>query len=335
MFSWLKPQHAVIIHPSTLLLTLLLLLSTYFVYQIRSILTLLFLAFIIMTALHPGVDKLTRKFRIPRPLSIFVVYLVAIGVIVGLLALIIPPLVTELFALVKTIQLPFLQEQLTTFKFSLSELSTFAQQLSSSVGVVFTIITSTFSSFITIFTLIVMSYYLMLDRPQLYKKIGWVTRDPAHLETAKRFLDDVERQLGGWVRGQLLLMLLIGFITYVGLLILGVPYAVPLALVAGLLEIVPNLGPTVAAIPAVIFGYVIGGPVMAVILTLFYIVIQQLENNIIVPRIMQQNADVNPLIAIVAIMTGLRLGGVMGALLAVPAYIVFRAFYSLLYHARQ
>ena len=334
MMWGLQDKHAVIISPESILFVFLLGLGSYFIYQIRAIVMLLFLAFIIMTALHPWVDKLSRRFRIPRPFSIFLVYLTAISFFTLLLSLLLPPLGSELYQLIRTVNLPFLQEEATELRLTLSELGTLANQVSDSLGRVFSLITSTFSGVFTVFTLIIMSYYLMLERPRLHKKLAWFTRKAEHLQMAEEFLDDVEHQLGGWVRGQILLMLLIGVITFIGWSLLGLPYALPLALLAGLLGVLPNLGPTIAAVPAVIFAYLSGGWVLAGVAVLFSVVVQQLENNLIVPKIMQDNADVSPLVSIVAIITGLKLGGVMGALLAIPAYIVIRAFYSLWYRGK-
>jgi len=110
--------------------------------------------------------------------------------------------------------------------------------------------------------------------------------------------------------------------------LISVPYALPLALLAGFLEIVPNLGPTIAMIPAVFVSYITFGPVMAGIVFLLYIIIQQIENNVLVPRVMHTSANVNPLIAITVILTGFKLGGMIGALLSIPVYIIFRTFYS-------
>ena len=158
--------------------------------------------------------------------------------------------------------------------------------------------------------------------------MNWFTDKKAHVELTKTFLDQVEQQLGGWVRGQSILMLVIGVFTYAGLSILNVPYALPLALLAGLMEVVPNLGPTLSAIPAIAIAYLDISPVMGLIVFCFYVIVQQLENNFIVPKILRDNADVNPLVAIVSMMIGFKIYGIMGGLLAVPVYIVLRTAYS-------
>ncbi len=325
-------KNQVVIAPISIIFTVALLLGLYFFYSIREIVTLLFLAFILMVAVNPAVTFLQNRARFPRALAtvvMFLIVLLALGILVGL---VVPPLTQQLYQLVKVVNIPFVQREIANLNFTLSEIGNLAERVGSSLSVVLPIITSTFSGIFTFFTLIVMSVYLTLDRPNLHKKVGWFSRNPSHYALAKKFLDSLEEQLGSWVRGQITLMVVVGVITYIGLLLLSVPYALPLAVLAGLLEIIPNLGPTIAAVPAVILAYIALGPVMAGVVALFYIIVQQAENNIIVPKIMRDNVDVNPLIAITTILIGLKLGGVTGALLAVPVYIVVRTVYSMWYH---
>jgi predicted PurR-regulated permease PerM len=187
----------------------------------------------------------------------------------------------------------------------------------------------TFSRIFTFFTLLVISFYMMLDRPNLYKKASWFTRDAKQIQDFKTFIDSLEEQLGGWVRAQLVLMLVIGLITFGVLTLIGVPYALPLAILAAALEIIPNIGPTIAAIPAITLAYIYFGPAWAAFTAVCYIGIQQVENHIIVPKIMKDNVDVNPLVAIVTIIVGLEVGGVIGAILSIPTYIIFRTVYSI------
>lgn len=335
MFNWSKiNDHSVTVSPSIVVFTVFLLFSLWFVFAIRVILILLFLAFIIMVALHPAVQKFQKFFHLPRSISAAIVYLIVVTIFVLGLGLLLPPMVQDLYQFLRTFnhgQIPFLQDELTGIKFTVSELSTLAERLSGSFSVVFSIITSTFSGIFTFFTLIVMSVYLMLDRPYLHQKVMWFTKKKEHVALAKDFIDSIEYQLGGWVRGQVVLMIIIGLISYVGLTVIGVPYALPLAVLAGLLEILPNLGPTIAAVPSIILAFFALGPVMAGVTALFYIVMQQFENNLIVPRILRDNVDVNPLVAIVTILIGFELGNVAGALLAIPAYIVVRTIYSYWY----
>lgn len=269
----------------------------------------------------------------PRMASIVVTYLIFVGIMVLFFAILIPPLVTQLTGLIKFINVPVIQEEFGNLNFSLNDIGDLTARIGSSISTFFTIITSTFAGIFTTFTLFIMSFFLLQDRENLHKKVRWFTKSDATIEKARVFIDDLEVQLGGWVRGELILMLVIGSLTYVGLLALSVPYALPLAILAGALEILPNIGPTIAAVPAIAIAYIAtGNPVIAVAVLILNIVIQQLENNVIVPKVMSDNANVSPLVSIVSILIGVKLGGVIGALLAVPLYIVIRSIYTTFFY---
>lgn len=321
-------SHEVEISPSIIFHALLILGTAFFLFYVRNILIILFLSLIIMVALHPAVNKFNKKFKFPRGLSIAFAYTLFIALFVSLILLIAPPLVSELIGFLKLIDIPFFQEQINNIELNLDDISGLIGQIGTSFNFIVSAITSTFSGVFMAVTLFIMSIYMMVDRPNFHKKIAWFTKDPKHFLATKTFLDDLEGQLGGWVRGQAILMLTIAVATYIGLSLLKVPFALPLAVLSGLLEILPNLGPFISAVPAVIIALITFGPGMAGIVILLYIVIQQLENNILVPKIMKANAKVNPLISIVAILTGLEVAGIAGAILAIPIYIIFRAFYS-------
>lgn len=315
------------LNPATIIFTVFFLLGLYFLFLIREILVLIFLAFIMMVALKPVSKKIHTTFKFPLGLSIFLSYILFIVVIVGFLAILIPPLAIQLSGLVKFIDIPFFQEKILEFKFSLTELSELAGKVGTSVGAIFSIIGTTFSSIFTFFTLLVLSYFLLIERQDFPKKLSWFTRSEAEKQRFKVLIDSIEEQLGGWVRGELILMFLVGLCTFIGLTLLGVPYALPLAILAGMLEILPNIGPTIAAIPAIVITLVSNGPIMAGAVLILNILVQQLENNFFVPKVMKAAANVSPLASIISILVGLKLGGFVGALLAVPMYIVVRTVY--------
>ncbi len=315
------------ISPSIVVFTVFFLMTLYFLYQVQQILIILLLSFILMIALNPAVEKVQKLIK-SRLISAIIVYFLLLIVIASLIAFLVPPLITELMQLLRSLNLPYLQDELSKLRLNLQELNQLANSLSGSVNTVLSIIASTFEGIFNFLTLLVISFYLMIDEPVLHKKIGWFTNKKVHFKIAREFLDEIEAQLGGWVRGELILMVIIGALTYIGLIIVGIPFALPLAILAGMLEILPNLGPTLAAVPSILIAFAYGGHVLALITTGLYIVIQQLENNIITPQIVKESADVNPLIAILSILTGLKLGGVVGALLAIPIYILTRTVYG-------
>lgn len=331
MFSFLNRnnEQRIIISPSIVIFTVFFLLGLYFLFQILPILVLLFMAFIIMVALNPAVNRLQQKLKVPRLPAIIITYIVFLSVLVGTIALLLPPLIVQVNLLLKLFDTPLIQEYIADLKLTVTEIGDLINKFGGPVNFVFSAITSTFSSIFTFFTLLVMSFYLILDRPVLHHKIVWFSRKKEHLRLAKQLLDDVERELGGWVRGEFVLMVVIGALTYIGLSILGIPYALPLAIMAGALEILPNLGPTISAIPAISIALFQNNPVSAAMVAILYIVIQQLENNFIVPRVMKANANLNPLVGILSILIGAKLFGIFGALLAVPTYIVLRSCYAL------
>ena len=128
---------------------------------------------------------------------------------------------------------------------------------------------------------------------------------------------EVEEKLGGWVRGQLLLMLAIGFMAGIGYSVIGLPNPILLGVISGLFEIVPMVGPFLAFAPAVLVALAMD-PGKAVVVAVYALVIQQIESNILVPRVMGRTVGVSPLTVILGILVGSVLAGLPGAFLAVP-----------------
>lgn len=337
MKSLFSNQRNVSISPSTIVFATGFLLALYFFYLVRSILILLFLAFIISVALQPLSRFFAKKFKLGRIAGAILAYIVFFAFISMFLGILLPPLAKELYGLVRKIDLPIptLEDEIQDLSLSVQRLNEIVPRINDSFGVIFRVVNSTFNGLLTTFTLFVLSFYLMLEKDRLHLKMYWFTSRKETVEKVRVFIKSVEKQLGGWVRGQLLLMGAVGLLNFIGLMLLNIPYAVPLALLAGLLEIVPNIGPTVAAIPAVFVGYLVGGPMLAVVVVLLAVAIQQAENNLLVPKIMYANAHVNPLISLVLILVGLEVAGVIGALLAIPAYIVLRTVYVIFFQDRM
>ena len=165
-----------------------------------------------------------------------------------------------------------------------------------------------------------MTFYLLLERKHLNNYLSTIWEGDKSVHISKT-VNEIERRLGSWVRGELILMLAVGALTYIGLSILGVEIALPLAILAGILEIVPNIGPTISAVPAVLVALTIH-PLTALATVALYFLVQLVENNLLVPKIMQKAVGVNPLVSIVGLMIGFRLAGPAGAVLAIPIIIV-------------
>ena len=160
------------------------------------------------------------------------------------------------------------------------------------------------------------SFYLLLDYDHLRKSFAKLF--PKELEEGvKLTLIKIDEKLGAWVRGQIMLSAIIAVISWTALTLLDMPFALPLALLAGILEIIPIIGPILSSIPAIIVALAIS-PTMGITVAIFYLVVQMLENNILVPKIMQKTVGLNPVVVILGVMIGTRFMGIIGALLAVP-----------------
>jgi len=311
------------------------------VYYLRSLVLLFFMSFILASAFNPAVVKL-EKIKLPRALAILLIYLIFIGLLVLLVAFTIPPLVKQTIQLLSAFSkllgisdFSFAYNGATEIDFSalavsldhyVKQYQTIFGQLQGSVVLLTNLLFSTFSAVFVLITLLIATFYLLLHLNQFSLTIAWML--PGDRESqAKRALQIMEKvqvRLGSWVTGQLMLMVMIGVITYVGLVLLGIPYALPLAIIAAFLEIIPNLGPTIAAIPSIIIAFFLVNPFMSLLVLAFYIFVQQFENNLIVPLIMKGVVDVRPLTTIMLILMGFQISGVIGALLSVPFYITVR-----------
>lgn len=308
------------------ILSILLLGAVFFIFsRTADIVIQVFVAFVLMTALNPLVNRLQRL-HMSRGMAIGTTYVMVISTIVVVLAVIVPALVDQTVKLLTQLNLPEqpLLARFSGLQLTSSQLIPLVSQYSGSVGKVFNVIFSTFSTVFTIFTVLVMALYFLLGRDHLYTYTTVFFRSGDKKERSKQMIDRVEKAVGSWVRGEFILMVIIGVMAFVGLTILNIPYALPLAILAGLTEAFPNIGPTLSAIPAIIIALISVSPLMAGVTGILFILIHQLENSFITPQVMKHATGVRPLTVIVVILLGFRFGGVMGALLAVPTFIVIR-----------
>ncbi len=311
----------------TIVFTVIFLLVLWLLYFLRGVLVLLFLALILMAALNPLVDRL-EKWRLPRALAIALIYLLIFAVIGLAVWGVIPPLVNQTQNLAS--RFPSYLESLRWLGVDKQVVYNQLNQLTEKLDVISSGIIRTFVGFfqnlINIVVLLVISFYLLLERKNLGSYLLRFFGDNAE-KTGTRIMDQIERKLGGWIRAEFLLMIIIGLMTFIGLSLLGIDYALPLAIFAGFLEIIPTIGPFISAIPAVLVGLIIS-PLMALAVAALYFLVQQIENNFIVPQLMAKECGINPLITIIVLIAGFKLGGVIGAILAVPVILLIEIILS-------
>ncbi|MDD5415606.1 MAG: AI-2E family transporter [Candidatus Daviesbacteria bacterium] len=307
------PQKIDISH-RTVIFTTIFILALWITYLIRDLLIILFVALIFVSALSPLV-KIFVKLRLPKVLSIAITYIVIVAAIVGLIISIVPPLIEQSTKLVITA--PGLLAQF--FNITNLDKSVFSSELTSLSKNLFSITLSVFDNLLTIIFLLVITFYMLLEQDSLENRFSSLFKGKE--ERIRRSIVKIEEKLGAWLRGQLILSLIIGVLSYIGLTILNIPYALPLAMVAGIMEVVPVIGPIVSALPAIFLALTIT-PVLSVGVAVMFLLIQQLENHLIVPQVMKRAVGLNPLVVILAIAIGGRLLGIAGALLAVPMAVV-------------
>ena len=308
------------ISQKTIIFTIGTLLSLWFLYQVRSIVVLLFIAFILMTAVNPLV-KQAHRIKLPTILVMLVIYFGLIALISTVVASLIPAVVQQTKDI--TLLLPTFMHNLENIFNTQLDTNVAGSYLNSIPSNLLKIAAGAFSNIMNVLALFFMSYYLVLERPHLHKYLLRFFENHNAEERAEALVVAVEKQVGGWIRGELILMLVIGILTYIGLILLGIPYALPLAVLAGLLEVVPNLGPTLAAIPAIMIGLTVS-PFVGLGALAMSILIQQLENNLIVPKIMQSATGTAPLVTILVLLVGFTLGGVAGAILGMPIFLTIQ-----------
>jgi len=301
-----------------IIITLLLLLVAW---KIRGVLIGLFMAFILMSGFAPLIDWLVKR-GFSRIFAIAVTYFLAISFFAALLFFVIPPLLQQTRAFISSLPAYVDWFHYTTGENIIPGFSNdniaglISSRLDGAIANILKVALNAFSVFITFITVSVFSFYLLLERDTIKRNLH-VVFPSLPKERVNKLAQKIEEKLGAWVRGELLLMLIIGLTTYVGLSILRVEFALPLAVIAGLLEIVPIIGPIVSAIPALIIAFV-QSPILAVGVVALYILIQQLENNLIVPKLMEKAVGLSPLVIIFALTVGGALFGLLGALVAVP-----------------
>ncbi len=277
----------------------------------------LLLGFIFMSALKPLVFKLENK-NVPHAVATIVVFFSAIIVIGSLLSLIIPTIASESILFLK--DLPYLITKSMPFVKGPINIDSLIQFLPDVTANFFKVASGVFSNFLFLITIAFFTFYFLLEERLLQSFVGKffeTSRARKIVVTVRK----IEARMGAWMRAELILMTIIGALVYVGLSVLGIKFALSLAVLAGLLEIVPIIGPIIATVPAFLVASSsslwLGG-----ITIILYIVIQQLENNLIVPYVMNKTVGIHPITTLIALSIGGKIGGIMGAILAVPVALL-------------
>jgi predicted PurR-regulated permease PerM len=325
---------------ATIVKSVLFLILLYCLYLLRDLTLVVLMAIVIASGIEPGV-RWFKKYRIPRIIAVIIMYGFIFGLFAVMTLFFLPPLIEELKLL--SINVPAsitgadIVHQATD---SVSEIAdgilpgglgariidslAIGEALNQVVGFAdqykggfFKVASAVFGGALSSILIVVISFYLSVQEKGIEKFLRIVV-PLAHEDYVINLWERSQAKIGLWVKGQLVLALFVGILVYLTLTIIGIPYAFILAVLAAVFELIPIFGPILSAIPAIIIGFLTGGLGSVFLVTIVYIIIQQIENQLLYPLVVRQVVGVSPIIAIIALVAGGELAGFLGILLAVP-----------------
>lgn len=325
-------EHTISITTGTILKTLLILSGAWLLFYLRDLVLVVLTAIVISSAMEPAIKFFTR-WRIPRLLGVITIYLSLFLFVFSIFYFFVPLLMADLVEFISNLpqyletlnQMAFFQDYAAMFGISPAQLAPAEtiEQLRQTLsfynffGSSFSAAASVVGGVFSFLLIIVLSFYFTMRETGVDDFLSVVVPDkykPYALDLWNR----TRHKIGLWMQGQLVLGLLIGVMVWLCLMIIGVRHALLLAVLAACFELIPVFGPVLAAVPAVIIGFVDGGPMMGVGVIVLYIILQQFENHLIYPAVVTQVVGVPPILVILGLIIGANLGGFLGILLSVP-----------------
>ncbi|HEC66574.1 MAG TPA: AI-2E family transporter [bacterium] len=304
--------------------------------QLKEVFFLVLLSFIITSALRPLVDKLHSR-KIPRIVTILLIYFLVVITMTALGILIITsitPQIGELAQNFPKIFESFLNRIVVIFPWiaNLIDVKSLGSEISlrlSSQGIgtetilssfqnAFGFVSSAFEISVAVVTTVILTVYMLLRRERVLDEVAAIMPEKTRKKILK-LVPKIENQLGSWLRAQLLLIAIMGFLSWLGLTVIGIKFAIAVALLIGLLELIPSIGPTFGWIIASVVALGSGASLLQVLLVaLWSIFIHWIESYVLVPKIFEKAVGLDPLITIIGILSAAVLFGVVGVILAVP-----------------
>jgi len=334
----------VTIHISTasVVKVLFILLLAAVLFVLHDLLLVVLAAVIIAAAVEPMTEWF-RTYRVPRVPAVLIIYIVLAVILTAIFSFLVLPLLNQMSQFLSSLPeylssvdlwgplndsfigsqpvVQGLQENV-----SLREvIQNLNQTISSVSGGAINTINAVFGGLFSFVLIIVLSFYLCVQEKGIARFLSMIT-PRQHREYVLGLWKRSEQKIGLWLQGQLILVLIVGVLTYLGLLLLGVKHALLLAALAGIFELIPLFGPILAAIPAIVLAFIDGGATLSLLTAGFYLIIQQFENQLIYPLVVQKVVGVSPIIVILALVAGGTLAGFLGILLAVPVAAVLIEF---------
>jgi len=321
---------------------------TNFLGQIADIIVVFFVSVLFSAALDPTVDLLQR-YRVPRALSVLVIFLIILTTLGFFISQLVPLVASQIIELAsglgdiinkmtegeanylfaEYIQ-GFISETLGSSNSELvlqqvaENLQTLGKQLQSIAGDTFVAIKGIFNGILNFFMVLILTFFLVVDE----KKVDsfFISLFPSkHGTYIVEKLEAVKIKVGLWLRGQVILMFLMFMISWIAFSLLGLEYALTLAMLAGIGELIPVVGVFIAAIPALLVAFN-QSPWVLLWAFIAIIVIQQIEGNVLVPVVMKKAVGLSPIVVILAMLVGYQVLGILGMIIAIPATTILSIF---------
>jgi predicted PurR-regulated permease PerM len=317
-----EPHSTINISTVTILKVISIGLLLWFAWLIKDVLLIFLIAVIISSAIDPVAEFLHQR-RVPRSLSVSLVYILFLGLVILIGFLIVPPLTSQFDAIKNADVYQTFVSKVGGFRETLAH-STIGRAINDSLnqtfnnfgGTIFATTRGVLTGIVSVITILVISFYLTIEENGMKNFIKHLA-PYRHQAYVMRLVNKIQHKMGAWLLGQVILSAVIFGLVFIGLTILKVKFALVLALVAAVFEIVPIIGPFVSGAVAVFFAF-LQSPTIAVAVLILWIVTQQLESHVVVPVVMSRSVGINPVLVILAVLVGGTLGGIVGALIAIP-----------------
>ena len=312
------------ISTSIVLKTIVILLGVWFLFLVRDIIILLFIAVIIAASIDPAVDYLQKK-KVPRSAGAMLIYVILFSILALIISFMVPSIVNQFHDFSQNSSQYFGDFGGAINSSQNSGINRIIQGIANNIESSFTNISKNifsktlgvFSGLLSVVVVFSMAFYMVMEESGIKKFI--VSIMPEKNKTyAASLTDRIEGKIGKWMLGQLFLMLVIFVLDFIGLYLVGVPYPLLLAIFAGILEVVPYVGPIISAVPGIILGFLVS-PTVGMLAFVVYLIAHQFESHVVIPLTMKKAVGLNPVVTIVAILIGFKLAGVLGAIISVPA----------------
>lgn len=314
-------------------------------------LVLVFLtAIVLASAIEPFV-KMMEKIKFPRLLSVSIVYIALMSIIFWISILFIPTLIEQINNFIKQVPayidsfnswlntmvnkdsilytiLDQSKERVSGFFSNISEVQIKGETIKSNTKAFGGVILGLFGGLLNFILVLVFSFYLAIQDHGIQNFLKIVT-PVKYTKYVLNLWKRTQRKISLWMQGQLFLAFIIGFITYLGLIMFfDFEQALLLAVIAGFMELIPIIGPFLAAIPTMVIALITGGWGLVGGVAIFYLVVQMIENQIIYPLVVNKVVGVPSIIVILSVIVGVQFFGFLGAILAIPVAAAFMEYYK-------